>query len=342
MLTSRIPALIAAAAVAVAAALVPGVASEAPAVPGQFDVSKQPGQLTLGPDGNVWVLIGSDIAKVQPNGTVTEYNPDKLDGATGITAGPDGNLWATDTKKVVKIPPADPLTATDFAIDDLTSPQGITTGPDGNLWAGTTDNVLRIPPGDPTTYKTFPVAGLSARGITAGGGLIWVADFFNAGAGTGQVHSVTVDGTETPYTVEGSPQGIAAGAGGQIAYANQGAPQHVGRISPGGQPLKSFYPNGTDPFGMTFGPDGNYWYAEFGVNKVGRLTPDGKVTDFGGLSPDSGPRYITAGAGNTVWVSLEKTKKIARVSGVVRETTTTPPPRDTVAPAVSGFSLSKT
>src|SRR5262245_52391847 len=108
MLTKRIRTLGLAVSAAVVAALVPGAASAAPQVTGEFDVSKTPQQLTLGPDGNVWVLIGDDIAKVQPDGTVTEYNPADLDGGVGITTGPDGNLWVTDTKLVVRIPPADP------------------------------------------------------------------------------------------------------------------------------------------------------------------------------------------------------------------------------------------
>ena len=33
------------------------------------------------------------------------------------------------------------------------------------------------------------------------------------------------------------------------------------------------------PTGKTTGPDGNLWFAEFNTSKIGRITPDGVITD---------------------------------------------------------------
>ena len=60
-----------------AAVLLPAVATAAPAVNGEFPVTEKPGQLTQGPDGNVWVVLGGptkDLAKITPAGGVTEYD----------------------------------------------------------------------------------------------------------------------------------------------------------------------------------------------------------------------------------------------------------------------------
>ena len=328
---------------AIVAALVPGgSASAAPAVNGVFDVSETPKHLTLGPDGNIWAAVGGKIAKVTPAGVVTEYDPTDLGSPHGITAGPDGNLWATESAGVVRIPPNDPLTAKKFAVAKISDPREITTGPDGNLWTASGDQVIKIPPADPTTFTAYPVTGMSARGIASGGdGNLWVADFFED-----RVASVTTAGAFTSYPVGGGVQGIAAGPGTQIAYANPSVnPQHVGRIVPGGTPQKSLVP-GADPFDVTFGPDGAYWFAEFVTQSVGRMTTDGQVTRLGGFAAGSGPRYLTAGPGNTLWVSLETSKQIGRITGVVAPVPPPPPPpggtgagADTQAPAITGLSL---
>jgi streptogramin lyase len=316
------------------AALTPAAASAAPAVDGEFPVSDTPKELTLGPDGNVWVAVGGKIAKITPAGEVTEYDPADVGSPFGITTGPDGNLWVTQSGGVVKVPPSDPLTATKFAVAAISDPRAITTGPDGNLWTASGDQVVKVPPANPTGFTAYTVAGMGARDIASGGdGRLWVADF----AGDRLV-SVTTEGVSTPYPVGGGAQGVAAGPGTQIAYANPGAdPQHVGRILPGGEPQKTDVA-GADPFGITLGPDGAYWFAKFNGSTIGRMTVDGEVTTLEGLSAGSGPRYIAAGPGNTLWVSLEQAKKVARVTGVVAPQPVDPG-ADALAPAISGLGV---
>ena len=326
------------AALAVAAlALLPASASAEPKLDGEFPVTKQPQYLTTGPDDNVWVALQDRVAKVAPDGTVTEYDPQKVTSPKGIATGPDGNLWVTQSNEVARFSPADPLAAESFQVAVISDPRSIVTGPDGNLWTASGDQVVKIPPGNPTGFTAYPVTGLSARGIASGGdGSLWIADF-----GGQRVLSVTTAGATTPYDVGGGVQEVAAGPGNQIAYANPGAsPHHVGRIVPGGTPEKTDLGT-TDPFGIAFGPDGAYWFAEFATNSIGRLTVDGRVTRLTGLEQGSGPRYVTAGPGNTLWVSLQTSNEILRITGV--ETPPQPDPnlsRDTVAPAVSRLAAS--
>jgi streptogramin lyase len=291
-----------------------------PEVDGEFAVSGKPGYIAQGADGNVWtVLNGSaannDVARISPAGVLEEFDVPALAGAVGIAAGPDGNLWVTRPAKVARFAPANPAGATEFAVADLAGPRDITAGPDGNLWAAAGDKLLRIPPANPIAYTAFTIAGLDARGIAADGERLWIASF-----GNGTIYSATTAGVATPHAVGGGPQEVGAGPGGQVAYANPGStPQTVGRLANGGSPLTTQTP-GTDPFGVAFGGDGAYWFAQFASGDLGRLSAGGEYSVLTGLSAASGPRQITTGPGNTLWVSLENAGKVARVTGV------TPPP----------------
>ncbi|MQA76125.1 MAG: hypothetical protein GEU88_17620 [Solirubrobacterales bacterium] len=314
-------------------------ARAAPAVDGEFALSDQPGQLTLGPDGNVWVVFlagANDLAKVEPDGTVTEYNPADVAGAKGITAGPDGNLWVSQTGGVAKVPPANPNAAQKFTIAAIAGPRGITAGPDGNLWAASGDKVVKIPPANPAANTVYTIAGLNARGIASGtDGRLWVADF-----GGGRIVSVATDGTPTFHPVGGGPQQVAAGPGGQVAYTNPGAnPQVVGRLFQGGSPLSTQTPM-ADPFGIALAVDGAYWTAQFAAGNLGRLTTGGQYTTLGGLGAGAGPRYLTAGLGGTLWVSLETAKRIARVSGIEPAPPPGPPSPPSPPPGLADTSVS--
>jgi streptogramin lyase len=277
-------------------------------------VSDTPGRITQGPDGNIWVLLGgaNEIAKITPAGVKTEYDVADLAAAVGLTAGPDGNLWATKAMAVVKVPPANPAGATLTAIADLTDPQDIVSGPGGNLWAPSADKLFKIPPGAPATATKFDAVFTGARGIAAGGdGNLWVAD--NAGE---RVARVTPAGTPTYFAVGPGLQGIAAGPGTQVAATQpNAAATSLARIAPGGTAQKTLI-GAVDPFGITLASDGAYWVAQFNSPSLGRLTPAGAYTKPITLPANSGARRIARGPNNTLWVSLETSKKVAVVRGV--------------------------
>ena len=55
----------------------------------------QPISITLGPDGNLWFTEqnASKVARVTPNGQITEFVTPTFSFPLDITAGPDGNVW---------------------------------------------------------------------------------------------------------------------------------------------------------------------------------------------------------------------------------------------------------
>jgi hypothetical protein len=97
-------------------------------------------------------------------------------------------------------------------------------------------------------------------------------------------------------------------------------PKQIGLFTPPGAPLLVSV-KGEDPFGITLGIDGAYWSAEGTNDKLLRVTTDGQLSSLPGFAKGSRPRQIAAGPNDTLWVSLEETKKIARVSGLE------PPPK---------------
>jgi streptogramin lyase len=52
---------------------------------------------------------------------------------------------------------------------------------------------------------------------------------------------------------------------------------------------------GSNPAGITTGPDGALWFTEFGANQIGRITTAGVITEFPIPTAGSEPQGITTG-----------------------------------------------
>jgi streptogramin lyase len=304
----------------------------APQVDGTFPVTGlgDSKQITQGPDGNIWVTVddgeNNDVARITPAGEVTKFNLDDVDFPAGITAQGD-NLWVTAINEVASFSPGS-TDATETNIAAIGGPRHITVGPDGNLWTVSGTNVIKIPPGAPNTFTVLPGLITDGRQIAPGAdNTLW------ATSGTQVVHFTTA-GTHvagSPYEVGGAPQGIAAGPGTQAAYGNPTTdPQTIGRITPPGPPELTELGPLDAGFGVAFGNDGAYWFTQYNGNNLARLTPDGQYTTLDGFPavPNRGPRQITTGPDNTLWVTLDvpgdpTNDAVGRVTGVE------PPPSPT-------------
>lgn len=344
MRTTRLPKLYTAALTAAltAAVLVPGTAAAAPAVNGVFNLPDTPHHLALGPDGNVWITMDGltdNIARVRPDGTVDRFTSAAIVSPIGIVGGPDGQLWVTENNAVVHFSPSDPSAARRVDITGLTA-NAIAVGPDSNLWTASGDSLYRIRTDE--RFTAFRPTGLQGgHGIAAGSdGNLYVVDFLGA-----QILAVTTAGVAgQAYPTGVGPQEVVAGPAGQMGFtAPTNAPQQVGRFTPPDpRSVRSTdLLTGTDPFGIVFAQDGAYWIANRN-DVLTRMAPDGTVTTLTGFPRDSNPRYLTLGRDGTLWVGLETSRQVARVTGVVAP----PPPgngggggggtpRDTTAPRLS-------
>jgi len=319
-------ALLLALAVSLIALIAAAPAGAAPAVSGEFDV---PGlgsnnKLVQGPDGNMWVTTGGggkDVAKITPAGVVTEYAIEAVT-PSGITVGPEGLIWVARSGGVVSFNPANPEgTKKVTDIGELGATPSITLGPDGNLWAvgEGKEKVVRISPANPGSPADFPVAGLNGpKDIDAAGSLVVIAAFEH-------IYAVDMTGAVVgDQKIAGQAQGVGGNPNGQYAFTQPvNTPKEIGLLAPGAAPIIRSA-EGTDPFGIALGSDGAYWSPEFISDGLLRMTADGTVTALKGFAKNSAPRQIAAGPDNTLWVTLEMTKKVGRVSGL--EPPIGPPP----------------
>lgn len=73
---------------------------------------------------------------------------------------------------------------------------------------------------------------------------------------------------------------------------------------------------------ITTGPDGNLWFTEGSGNRVGRITPQGVVTEFSeGITGDARPFGIVAGPDGNIWFTEVYGNRVGRITpqGVITE-----------------------
>jgi virginiamycin B lyase len=323
------------AAIAAAAAAAPA-AQAAPAVAGEFAMPAGTtvgpnNELVAGPDGNIWITTeqNNKIVRMAPDGTAVAFTPPGMNHViTGITVGLNGLLFGAQGDRFIVIDPANPNAASQNAIGGLNGANAITTGLDGRIWLAATSgggDLVEIDPATPSSHtEHFGVTINNPHGMATGSdGLLWVADSDNVRSFT-----ATAVPTETDYNVGGITQDIAAGPNGQAAFVNpQSNPHSLGLITPPASP--QIIPLTTsDPDGVVFGADGAYWVARASTDDLVRLTTDGQVSMLGGFSDSGnvGPRKITTGPADTLWVTLDTQEKVAKVTGVAAPVVEPPPP----------------
>ena len=144
----------------------------------------------------------------------------------------------------------------------------------------------------PRTYPFSLVAGPD--------GNMWVTEY-----GTGRIVKVSGSGKITEF-----------GAG----LPANGGPRGIARMTTSGR-VTSFHVGGA-PYAITKGPDGNVWFTDFARDRVGKITPTGRATEYD-FALDSHLFGITAGPDGNLWVSENSRSRIARVtpSGAITEYT---------------------
>jgi streptogramin lyase len=229
-----------------------------------------PKGITRGPDGNLWIAesaAAGAIARVNPDGSVTEFNTGLTGSPWDITTGPDGNLWFVTQSPagVGRITPAGAITQFSAGLSTGSLPTAIAAGADGNLWF---------------TESADP--GRIGRVTTDG--------------------VITENSIGLPQNM--APTDIVAGPDGNIWFTLAGGKGAIGRITPEG--VFKIFRQGTNdsrPTGIAAGPDGALWFTESASpGRIGRITMDGKVDEYDeGLTPDRSPWMITAGPDGNMW-----------------------------------------
>jgi len=247
-----------------------------------------PHAITRGHDGNVWFTewAGNKIGRITPTGTITEFGiPVPQSGAENITAGPDGNVWFSEwgfgfnsDNNIGRITPKGVITEFPINRGVQVWPFGITAGPDGNLW-----------------FTEFATAGIG-RLSPAGNDLV--------------EYPLSGDRFHSAYD-------ITAGPDGNLWFTDFGT-NTIGRITLAGEIIEFSLPT-LSPGGIVAGPDGNLWFVEsegsgMSGQGIGRITPDGTITEFPLLAPGSEPFDIASGPDGNLWFADNGRNEIGRIS----------------------------
>ena len=179
----------------------------------------------------------------------------------------------------------------------MSNPAFITLGPDGNIWFG--------------EGSTGKIASITPKGSTR-----------------------TAAITEFQFSFFGVSVGITTGSDGNIWFTDQ-TDHAVWRYNPSTGVFAEFRtptPN-SFPGDMTTGADGNMWFTERAVDKFGRITPSGVITEFSGVNS---PSSIAAGPDGNIWISSAFVSEVARVTPTVEITIfQTPSPPTIIRPGNS-------
>jgi virginiamycin B lyase len=64
---------------------------------------------------------------------------------------------------------------------------------------------------------------------------------------------------------------------------------------------------------MTLGPDGNVWFTELAAQQIGKVTPQGSITEYH-LPEKGSPLGIATGSDGNLWVTIVGSRTVMRVS----------------------------
>ncbi len=270
------------------------------------------GAMTVGPDGNLWFTDSGKIARITPQGVITEFpvpTPPTAIPLPGIARGPDGNVWYIAGTTLERI------STQGRVVGAVTMPPrvwyitGLTAAPDSTLWVGLatasatdqlTHEIARVTASGQVIAVALPKAVAPTGGLVAGAdGDLWVA------ASDTSIGRITRTGQLTEFTVAINQPPLVQltpGPDGNIWFIDSGG--DVGRITHMGA-VTLFRTAKQANVGMTSigsGPDGNVWFS-VEPSTISRITPSGVVTRFT-LPHDRDVTAITAGHDGGVWFLL--------------------------------------
>jgi virginiamycin B lyase len=243
--------------------------------------------ITVGPDHALWFTVTdfgyagagtapTAIGRITTAGRMTMFPLPSGSSPYGLVFGPEHAVWYTDpnSNSIGRLL-SDGL-VTRFPIPTAgANPLGITVGSDGNLWftENVTGGIGRLTPtGEVTEFRApNPNAGI----VTGPGGDVWFTDFSNA------IYRITPAGTETRFTINthltSFPDDLVFDREGRVIFTEVSmrpkTAQYIGRLHLSPDTIEHLYvpPAPTTPFGITVGPQGNYWFTEYAAGNIGRM-----------------------------------------------------------------------
>jgi RHS repeat-associated protein len=163
-----------------------------------------------------------------------------------------------------------------------------------------------------TEYAAASSTAQPVSTVAGSDGNLWVTEY----AAKKVVAFSSTGAIVKTVTVSGMPYGIAAASDGTLWVTENGTTPYIAQLSTSGtgSVLAQYpLPSGTNPQGITAGPNGNMWFVGYGTSVVDQITPSGSITTYS-LSAGSRPVRITTGSDGNLWVTESLGDKIARVT----------------------------
>jgi virginiamycin B lyase len=295
-------------------------------------VSYHPSNLTVGPDGAIWVTDDIDqdsgpnaVARISTSGRRTNtyfYSGRTSQGSSlgSITTGPDGALWMTDAFNFEVLRMTLDGTYTRFPLGGDATPNNIIAGPDNALWftdsGNSGSNVVRMTTAGAMT--PYPEPGALVDLAVGRDKALWITDF------EGNIDRLTTAGKITEYSKGlapgAQPNSIAPGPDGALWFTDLAG--RIGRITTRGRITE--YSRGISqaerPQYLVAGPDGAMWFTEHkqqsssvGGSKIGRITMQGNITEYSTIDPNSQPLGIAEGVKGDIWFVESNTNEVGRI-----------------------------
>jgi len=289
-----------------------------PAVTSQYPIptaSSQPMSIALGVDGNIWIteFASSKIGQLARNGKISEnVTPTRKAGPLGIASGPGPNLnmWFTEANvaQIGEITVTGPPYIEYSLPDSSARPLALALGSDGNMWCTDpgTDSIWKIQQIKPKPHVKFTQYKLTSNAqpmtITNGpDGALWFTE-----PGINRIGRLPISGYPLREykipTVNSGPAGIAPGNDNALWFLEEKG-KKIGRMSVTGDVTAEYPLNGAmTPNQLVQGIDGNFYFTDTDLNKIGQFFFRGHHVAFYGVpTPDSKPTALTLGLDSQVY-----------------------------------------
>jgi streptogramin lyase len=234
-------------------------------------------------------------------------------GPVTVTTSRDGSVWFTAGQgNYIGRFNADGSGLKQFALPNANSaPRIIALGGDGNAWFSehNGNRIGRLTPRGELAEFPIPTPDSQPRAIALGAdGNIWFGEF-----AAGKIGRITPQGVITEFTIPtpgSGPRALAAGPDGNIWFSEFRAGK-IGRITPQGVITEFALPRANSgPGDITTGADGALWFVELSGSmdgmqpdgaRLGRITVEGRITEFDMPSKLPSPINIAVGPDRNIW-----------------------------------------
>jgi len=223
--------------------------------------------------------LESVVGVADPSGTVSLVKDMGYNGIDGIAADPTGGTWAIygDGEGIGHL---DSPTSEDY-LEPLRYFQGkVAAAPDGSAWVADGYAVIKrvSPDGHIVNFPVPSSGGSRFSALTHSGGRIWYSKFspgtmFTSAYG-GAIGALTPQGQVTSYPMPVEdlvPVGLTPAADGGVWFVT-GFGTGIGHLSATGQYRLASIPGGVEMESITVGPDGNIWFVDNDLNRIGTMT----------------------------------------------------------------------